>query len=90
MLLIRLVSDAIQLLTLLIIVRAVLSWIPNVDHGHPLIRWIMRVTDPILEPIRRAIPPLGGFDLSPIIAILLVQFIGKLLIQLLFSLAYGF
>jgi YggT family protein len=90
MLLIGLVSDLVQLLSLLIIVRAVLSWIPGLDSAHPVIRFIMRVTDPILEPIRRVIPPLGGFDLSPIIALLLVQFVGKLVIQLLVSLFYGF
>ena len=89
MLLIGLVSDLVQLLSLLIIVRAVLSWIPGLDSAHPVIRFIMRVTDPILEPIRRVIPPLGGFDLSPIIA-LLAQFVGKLVIQLLVSLFYGF
>ena len=90
MLIIGLVSDIVQLLTLLIIVRAVLSWIPGIDFGHPVIRFIMRVTDPILEPIRRVIPPLSGFDLSPIIALLLVQFVGRLVIQLLFSISYGF
>ncbi|HLN14671.1 MAG TPA: YggT family protein [bacterium] len=90
MLIIGLVSDIVQLLTLLIIVRAVLSWIPGIDLGHPVIRFIMRVTDPILEPIRRVIPPLSGFDLSPIIALLLVQFVGRLVIQLLFSISYGF
>jgi YggT family protein len=90
MFLIGLVSDAIQLLTLLIIVRAVLSWFPNLDYGHPLIRFILRVTDPILVPLRRVIPPLGGIDLTPLVAILLVQFVGKLVLQLLYSVPYGF
>jgi len=90
MLIIGLVSDIVQLLTLLIIVRAVLSWIPGIDLGNPIIRFIMRVPNPILEPIRRVIPPLSGFDLSPIIALLLVQFVGRLVIQLLFSISYGF
>jgi len=90
MFLIGLVSDAIQLLTLIIIVRAVLSWFPNVDYRHPLIRFIIRVTDPILNPLRRVIPPLAGMDLSPLIAILLVQFVGKLVLQLLYSVPYSF
>ena len=89
MLLITLVSDAIQLLTLLIIVRAVLSWIPTADYGHPAIRFVMRVTDPVLEPVRRVLPPLGGLDLSPIVAILLLQFAGQLLIRVLISLLAG-
>jgi len=89
MFLVTLVSDAVQLLTLLILVRALLSWIPSVDYGHPLIRMIMRVTDPILEPVRRLLPPLGGVDLSPIVAILLVQLAGQLLVRLLLSALAG-
>jgi YggT family protein len=89
MLLITLVSDAVQLLTLLIVVRAILSWIPTADYGHPIIRFIVRVTDPVLEPVRRLLPPLGGLDLSPIIAILLLQFAGQLLIRILVNLLAG-
>jgi YggT family protein len=86
MFLIELVQDAVQLLTLLIIVRAILSWIPSVDYGHPLIRLIVRITDPILIPFRRAIPPMGGIDISVIVALLVVQLAGRFLIQLLLSL----
>ncbi len=89
MFLVTLVSDAIQLLTLLILVRALLSWIPSVDYGHPLIHMIMRVTDPILDPVRRLLPRLGGIDLSPIVAILLVQLVGQLLVRLLLSVLAG-
>jgi len=88
-LLITLVSDAVRLLTLLILVRAVLSWIPGVDYGHPAIRLVMRITDPVLDPIRRVLPPMGGLDLSPLVALLLVQFAGRLLVQLLVSLTVG-
>jgi len=89
MFLVTLVSDVIQLLTLLIVVRALLTWIPSVDYGHPLIRLIIRVTDPILEPVRRLLPPLGGFDLSPIVAILLLQLVGELLVRLLLAAVPG-
>lgn len=89
MLLVTLVSDALQLLTLLVVVRAVLSWIPSVDYGHPLIRPIIRITDPVLQPVRRVLPPLGGLDLSPLVAILLLQLAGQLLIRMLFSLVAG-
>lgn len=89
MLLVTLVSDALQLLTLLVVVRAVLSWIPSVDYGHPLIRLIIRITDPVLQPVRRVLPPLGGLDLSPLVAILLLQLAGQLLIRMLFSLVAG-
>ena len=73
LLLITLISDAAQVLALLIIVRALLTWIPSVDYGHPVLRAIVRVTDPILLPIRRVVPPLGGIDVTPIVALILIQ-----------------
>jgi YggT family protein len=83
---ITLVDRAVQLLTLLVLVRVLLSWIPSVDYGHPLISLIVRITDPILLPVRRLLPPVGGLDLSPWIAVLLLSFAGQLLHQVLISL----
>jgi len=86
--LITLVSDVAQVLALLIIVRVVLSWIPSVDYAHPVIRAIVRITDPVLLPIRRLVPPLGGLDLTPIAALLLIQIARYLLINILVA-AFG-
>jgi YggT family protein len=87
--LIVLVDRAIELLTILVVVRVLLSWVPSVDYGHPLISLIVRITDPILQPVRRVLPPVGGLDLSPIISILLLNLVGKLLHQLLVSILYA-
>ena len=76
-----LIYYAAQALTLLIIVRALLSWVPSLDYGHPVIRAIVRVTDPVLLPIRRLIPPLGGIDVTPIVALLLIQLASRLLLS---------
>jgi YggT family protein len=81
--LITLVSDVAQVLALLIIVRAVLSWIPSVDYRHPVIRAIIRITDPVLLPIRRVVPPLGGLDVTPIAALLLIEVARNLLVRVL-------
>jgi YggT family protein len=81
--LVNLVYAALQLLTLAIIVRAVLTWIPNVDHDHPLIRFITRATDPILKPARRLVPLFDGLDLSPIVALILLWLVGLVVIQIL-------
>ena len=86
MYLLILVDRAITLLTILIVVRALLSWIPAVDYRHPLIGLLFRITDPILAPVRRFLPPVGGLDLSPLVAILLLNLAGQLLHQLLASL----
>lgn len=82
LLLITLISDAAQALALLIIVRALLTWIPSVDYQHPVVRAIVRVTDPVLLPIRRVVPPLGGIDVTPIAALLLIQVARYLLINI--------
>jgi YggT family protein len=88
LILVTLISDAAQLLALLIIVRALLTWIPSVDYGHPVIRAIVRVTDPLLLPIRRLVPPLGGIDVTPIAALLLIQVARYLLINIVVA-AFG-
>ena len=80
------IDRIVSLLTYLIIIRALLSWIPSVDYRHPLMSLLIRVTDPILLPVRRVLPPAGGFDLSPLVAILLLNLANQLLHQLLVSL----
>lgn len=68
-----LLYGAIGIYTLLIVVRIVLSWVTS--RSNKLLRLLSRLTDPILEPFRRLIPPLGMFDLSPIIVLFLLHFI---------------
>lgn len=62
-------------LSVLILIRVLMSWIPNLDPYNPLVRLIRQATDPILEPARRLIPPIGGLDLSPLIVLLLIDFV---------------
>ena len=69
-------------LMLAIIARAVLSWIrPN--PGNPLVQLVLRVTDPIMRPLQNIIPSFGGLDISPIIAIVILQMIQGMLPALL-------
>jgi len=59
--------------SLLIVVRIVLSWVTS--YGNKLLRVLMKLTDPILEPFRRLIPTLGAFDISPIVVLFLLHFL---------------
>lgn len=59
--------------SLLIVMRIILSWITS--HHNRLLRFLMKLTDPILEPFRRIIPPLGMFDISPIVVLFLLHFL---------------
>lgn len=63
-------------LTIAVFARAIVSWF-NMDPRSPLIQILDAVTEPILDPIRRIMPRLGMIDLSPLIAILLLQFVSN-------------
>jgi YggT family protein len=67
------------ILTGAIIVRILFSWFSMGNTGGPIVRLLDDITEPILAPFRRVIPPLGMLDISPIIAILLIQFVTNLL-----------
>ncbi len=72
-------------LTFAIIARALISWVP-VDPYNPAIRILDQITEPILAPLRRIIPPIGGaMDISPIVAIVLIQIIQSIVVGALTS-----
>ena len=68
-------------LTLAIFVRVILSWIPNARLPFGLGDFVFGVSEPILSPIRRAIPFFGGIDFSPFIALLLIQLVTSLVLR---------
>jgi YggT family protein len=76
-----LIRVVFEVLYVLLIARVVISWIPGVDVSHPAVRVIYRVTAPILDPIRRIIPPIGGLDFSPWIAILLLSLVQRVVLD---------
>ena len=57
--------------SLLIFARIIFSW--GVSSINPVMRFLIRATEPVLGPFRRLIPPLGMFDISPIVVLLLIQ-----------------
>ena len=64
------------MLTAAVFVRALLSWFP-IDPRNPLVTLLYDITEPILGPLRRVIPRLGMIDITPLIAILIIQVIGN-------------
>jgi YggT family protein len=75
----RFVDLLFTLLTLAIVARVLLSWF-RVNPYHPAIQLLYQVTEPILAPLRRVIPPLGMLDISPLVAILFLQFIQQIVL----------
>lgn len=68
----------------LIIIEAIFSW---VNPHAPLAPFIRALNDPLLRPLRRVIPPLGGIDLTPLVALLLLQIVLMIARSLIASLA---
>jgi YggT family protein len=73
--LISLIHTIIDVYSFILFIAVILSWV-NLDRDNPVLRFVTAVTEPVLAPIRRVLPPAGGFDLSP-----LVLFIGLRLLQ---------
>ena len=72
----QLLVALLQLYTLLIFMRIVFSWV-NVSYANRMMRFLFKTTEPLLGPLRRAIPPVGRFDISACVAIIIVVVIEK-------------
>lgn len=80
------IAQALALLTLtlsaVLIVRAIASWVVAAGGGYnPMLRLLDELTEPLLAPLRRVIPPTGGFDWSVLIALVAIQLLNILLVQ---------
>ncbi len=80
---IRMINIAVRLLTLLVFLYSLLSFF--LSPYHPVRETLAKVVEPMLVPIRRAMPPTGGIDLSPLILIIVIQILGAILVALLRS-----
>jgi len=74
------VSVLFEILTFAVFARVLLSWFP-MNPENPIVVILNEVTDPILRPLRRIVPPLGMLDLTPIVALVLLQVIQNLLVN---------
>jgi YggT family protein len=76
-----LVQITIMVLTIAIIARAILSWFPNVSPYNPVVEFVITITEPILAPIRSVMPRMGMIDLTPMVAIIVLQVVGGILVS---------
>ncbi len=60
--------------------RVIMSWV-SPRGGDPLSNFLIQITEPILQPIRRVIPSMGMFDLTPMVALILLTIIQRVLID---------
>jgi YggT family protein len=85
------ISLAFQLYEFLILIRVLLTWINTDPYNpvirHPIVQILHQITEPVLQPLRRVIPPIGGaLDISPVIALILLDILRRVLVGFLLSL----
>ena len=68
-------SIFIPTLQIAIFARVILSWFPTGSGSNPLVAIVYQITEPVLAPLRRVVPRLGVFDLTPMIAIVVLGII---------------
>ena len=75
-----LIFYGIGFILLAMIVRAVASWF-RIDERFAIIRFLARITDPFILPVRRIVPPMGMFDMAFLIAFFMLRVMQILLLQ---------
>jgi YggT family protein len=82
--LLNLVDLITTFLMLLVLTYVVISYFMSPYHTFRM--WVNRLVEPMLQPIRKVVPLIGMFDISPIILLLLIQFVSYILKRLLLAL----
>jgi len=82
----KIIGIILSMMYWLILIRALISWV-NPDQYNPVVQFLYRMTEPILQPIRRLLPPMG-FDISPIIAFFAIIFLQAFLVASLMDIGY--
>jgi YggT family protein len=71
----------VTLVSLLLIANALISFAP-LEPWHPVRRTLNQLSEPILRPFRNILPPTGAIDFSPMLALIVIQILGQILIAL--------
>jgi YggT family protein len=72
-------GQLVSLYSFVVLVAVVLSWIPAA-RGTQFARFVEAVTEPVFERVRRVVPPMGGFDMSPMIVMIGLQVLRRVLL----------
>ena len=74
-----LVALAFDAYSLVVLVSVICSWI-NLPPDHPVVRFTNQLTEPVLGPIRRVLPSVGGMDFSPMLLLFALRFVKRLIL----------
>jgi YggT family protein len=83
----QLLGIVLQIYMWVIIARAIISWV-SPDPYNPIVQFLYRITEPVLQPVRRALPLTWGIDFSPLVVILAIIFLDQFLVASLRDLAW--
>ena len=76
-----LIATIIYFYSILIVLRIFMSWLPNINWDAQPIKFIRIITDAYLDIFRRFIPPLGGLDFSPIVALIFLSIVQDIFVK---------
>ena len=68
-------SQTLRIYSILLLIRVLLTWFPSIDWNNGILSALCSITDPYLNIFRGVIPPIGGFDISSLLAFLLLNFL---------------
>ena len=68
-------GSTLYIYSILLLIRVLLTWFPNIDWNNGALNALCSITDPYLNLFRGVIPPIGGFDISSIIAFFLLNIV---------------
>ena len=82
--LVQIISTVARVLHFLILASVVISFLPNIDRSHPIVRFIEQVTEPLFAPFRQILPSgRMGLDFSPLFALFSIEIIARVLVGIL-------
>lgn len=81
----EIIRIAFSLFELLILARILISWFP-IDPYNPIVQFLHQATEPILAPVRRRLPQMGMFDLSPMVVLIGAVLLQRILMGIVYNL----
>lgn len=75
-------AQVLRLYTFVLLARILMTWIPGLDPYNPIVRFLYQVTEPVLEPARKLIPPIGMIDISPIVVFIALGILQDILVRM--------
>lgn len=71
--------NILNIYSFIILIRVLMTWIPNLDYSNPIVNFILQITEPVLKPIRENMPQTGGLDFSPLIVLIAIMVLTQVL-----------